>query len=149
MQHPSDEKWFDEESARHRASCAICRDEHDRIENALAGLGVLSRDTTDLPEFFWERQRLAIQSRLKTSQGIHNYRSAWTWAAATTLVLLVLLVLSPNSTQSVVPDIVAGDDQELLIGIERSLNRELPEALQPASLLTQEIVKAPSRTAPK
>ncbi len=147
MQHPSDERWFDEESATHRAGCATCRAEHERLERGLACLRELSRSAGNLPESFWERQRVAIQDRLKTSRPASRYRSAWVWATAATVVVLILLIISPSPTQSVVPDIAAGDDQELLVGIEHSLARDLPEALQPVSILVQEIDKTVSRSA--
>jgi hypothetical protein len=149
MQHPSDDEWGSEESAEHRAHCSICRTEHERLESALADFRELSRTAAERPEYFWDRQRLAIHGRLKPSHATRRYRAIWIWATAAALVVVLVLILNPNHTQSVVPDFAAGHDQELLVGIERSLNRELPQALQPVSILTQELDNAASRSTTK
>jgi len=149
MQHPSDDEWFSEKSAEHRANCAICRSEHERLESALAGFRELARTAAERPEYFWDRQRLAIHGRLKPSRATRRHRAIWIWATAAALVVVLALILNPNHTQSVVPDFAAGHDQELLVEIERSLNRELPQALQPVSILTQELDNAASRSTTK
>jgi hypothetical protein len=149
MQHPSDDEWGSEESAEHRANCAICRAEHERLEGALAGFRALAQTAAERPEYFWDRQRLAILDRLKAPHVTRRYRAIWIWATAATLVIVLVLILNPNHSQSIVPDFAAGHDQELLVGVERSLNRELPQALQPAVILTQELDNALSHSTTK
>jgi len=142
MQHPSDNEWDSEESAEHRANCAICRAEHERLEDALAGFRALAQEAVERPEYFWDRQRLAILDRLKAPHATRRYRAVWIWATAAALVIVLVLIFNPNHSKSIVPDFAAGHDQELLVDVERSLNRELPRALQPAVILTQELDNA-------
>jgi hypothetical protein len=39
------------------------------------------------------------------------------------------------------PDFAAGYDQDLLVGVGRMLNQNVPAALEPAALITKEIAK--------
>jgi hypothetical protein len=148
MQHPSDDEWGNEESAEHRESCAICRAEHEKLESALAGFRALAQTAAERPDYFWDRQRLAIHDRLRSARRIRGYRPICVLAATAVLVVLGVVVLTKRS-QPPMPDFAAGHDQELLVEIERSLNRELPQALQPALVLTQELDNSAARATTK
>ncbi len=39
------------------------------------------------------------------------------------------------------PDFAAGYDQDLLVGVGRMINQNVPAALEPAALITKEITK--------
>jgi hypothetical protein len=149
MQHPSDEEWLGGESAEHRANCASCRAEQERLEGALAGFRELAKTAADRPDYFWDRQRLAIHARLQAGSRIPHFRTVWVWAAAAALVMVLGLIFYIKHTPPPVPDIAAGHDQELLLAIDRSINSELPEVLQPALVLTQELDNAASRSIKK
>ncbi len=137
MTTPREPGQHDWESGEHRANCAQCRAEHQQLESALAGFRALARETSDRPEHFWQRQRLAVRERLQEAPRRRRYGSL-AWVSAAALVLLTLVVFAPHS-EPVVPDIAAGQDQDLLVGIERSLDRNLPQALEPGLVLTQEM----------
>ncbi len=63
-------------------------------------------------------------------------------------MILALAIFVPRG-EPVVPDIAAGQDQELLLSVERSLDRETPESLEPALLLTAELESAASYSTKK
>jgi hypothetical protein len=70
----------------------------------------------------------------------HWPRPVWLSAAlVTVVVLIVVLFIGPEKQP--VPDFARGTDQELLLGVDRLLDKEIPAALEPALVLTKEIVK--------
>ena len=123
------------------------RADDERLESALTGFRRVAREASDRPEHFWERQRLAVKERLNAERPGRGY-NRMAWVSAAVLVLLAIVLFTPRG-EPIVSDIPAGQDQELLIGIERSLDREIPQALEPGLLLTQEIQKASDQSAPK
>jgi len=67
-------------------------------------------------------------------------RPVWMSAALITIVVfIVVLFIKPEKPSG--PDLASGTDQELLLGIDRLLDKEVPAALEPALVLTKEIVK--------
>ena len=124
----------DEVRSQQRAGWAA--DEEALVESALAAYGERARAEANRPEAFWRYQREAIASRLALRRG------AWRmWAAATAMIVLVAVLLSVTPKQR--SEVVSTDpDHELLVDVERSLRREVPRALEPAALLTQEISRA-------
>jgi hypothetical protein len=118
------------------------------MEAALAGFRKFAQTAPDRPDYFWERQRLAIRDRLSPTPRIPGHRSIWAWASAAVVVVLGIM-LFPTRAQPPAPDIAAGHDQDLLLAVERSLNRDVPKALAPALLLTEELDAAASRTPKK
>jgi len=147
MSSPREQGQHDLDSREHRAICARCRDGHEQVESAIAGLRTLAREASDRPEIFWERQRLAVRERLHAGRGARSF-GRLAWVSAAVLVLLTLALFAPRG-EPVVPDIAAGQDQELLVEIERSLDRELPQALEPGLVLTRELESAATQSAQK
>jgi hypothetical protein len=90
------------------------------------------------PDFFWKRQHNAIMSRLKKPVRAAKYPPALLWAPVA-LVLIICLFFFVENSKAPTPDFAAGSDQELLIGIERALRRDYPEALAPAAVIDGEI----------
>ena len=67
-------------------------------------------------------------------------RPVWLSAVAVTiLVFIVVLYIGPERPPA--PDLGKGNDQELLLGVDRLLDKEVPSALEPALVLTKEMVK--------
>ena len=82
-----------------------------------------------------------LRGRLSQSAWRRGWqRAAWLSAAAFALVLIMAVLLG-RSDKPPAPDRAGKSDQELLIGVERLLNQEVPAALEPALMLTQEMVK--------
>ncbi|HYK92176.1 MAG TPA: hypothetical protein VE398_25665 [Acidobacteriota bacterium] len=136
------------EPTEHDAGSFPHGSERVELERALAAFRDSARAAADRPEHFWERQRLSIRDRLNSTRRSRDLETTWIWASATAFVILVLTLLVPRG-ETEVPDIAAGQDQELLVAIERSLNREVPKALEPASILTEELDVAASKSLKK
>jgi anti-sigma factor RsiW len=138
--HLSEEQIFeallggDNAPAReHLAACAACAGELDRLRRATAALRDSARTQAEQPEPFWTRQRRSSASRVSA----HAVRPL-TWAAAlAAAVLAAALLQEPRPAAPVTP--TADPDQALLVSVERAVNRQVPQALAPAALLTQEI----------
>ena len=107
------------------------------LQPLLDDLPASLREVTERPEWFWQKQQVAIRHRLASAP------SAWVrpltaWASASALVLLALLLLR-GSPAPPAPQARTDQDQELLIAVERAMQTDVPEALEPASLLADEI----------
>ncbi len=69
-----------------------------------------------------------------------RWRPVWLSAAVAIVFLcVVMLFITPQKPPA--PPASTGNDQELLRGVDRLLNKEVPSALEPAMMLTNEIVK--------
>ena len=121
--------------AAHLDVCDSCRMEVGRLRRALdAGLpeAVPSED-------FWQRQRAAIQQRIEVVREARRQRAPrLAWAALAATVLLGTLWMN-DSEKPVTHQSVQIDDQELMIAVDHAMQSDVPEALEPASLLAQEM----------
>jgi hypothetical protein len=116
----------------------------EEIEQVMEGLeGVLYefrdsiRAEADRPDFFWARQRNAILSILDRPDSAESrWKRIWIPAAA---ALLLCMLFFAEISEAPVPDLAAGYDQNLLIEVERALNRSHPDALAPALLIIEEM----------
>ena len=70
----------------------------------------------------------------------YSQRPIWLSAVAVTIAIFVVLLFVKRE-KPYPPDLTKGNDQELLLGVDRLLNKEVPAALEPALVLTKEIVK--------
>jgi len=103
-----------------------------------------------LAEYGRAEPRSGIEARILEHVRSRLARKAWRlhwrhaiWASVGALaVLLFLIVISPKNERPYEPGLVKESDQELLLGIDGLLNREVPAALEPALVLTQEIAKS-------
>ena len=96
------------------------------------------------PEFFWKRQHNAIMASLNKPFPAAKCRPALLWAPAALALILCLLFFVENS-KAPTPDLAAGSDQELLIGIERALSRDYPEAFAPVAVIHSAIEGMPDK----
>ncbi len=121
----------------HLASCPGCREEHESLRMALARYAVTTRASAERPESFWRAQETAI-----TRHWIGRLaRRRLAWAAATACLVLAAALLV-KETPPPEPIAQAEADQTLLVDVERSVRRELPRALEPAALLSQEVSRS-------
>ena len=132
----------DAAAAQHIAACPECGRQLERLCSATGALRDSARAQAEKPEGFWTRQRTAASVR--TSQ--HPARPL-AWAAAIAVAMLAATLLqeprpAPPSTSA--PD----PDQALMVAVERATQRQLPQALEPAALLTQEISRNVKPTGP-
>jgi len=91
------------------------------------------RLAAERPDFFWKSQHNAIMAGLNKPLRPAKYRPALLWVPAA-LVLIMCLFFFVENSKAPTPDFAGGSDQELLIGIERVLSRDFPEALAPVAV---------------
>lgn len=137
----------DREDANHVDTCLDC---YARVERARIEMGQLQAATKNLasrPEHFWERQRRAIMERAIPAPRVSFYRWVWVSGAALGILALVLLlhwlpVLRPQPASDDRAKIQPSRQQQdaddlLLVEIQSDLQRPVPRALEPATLLVQ------------
>ncbi len=126
--------------AEHLQDCAECHEEAESLQKLL---GVWVDDinhNSDRPEAYWRWQRETIAVRLSRREWLRPWQRI-AWATATiSLVLLATLASRPNPVSG--PKRAPVDDNALLLSIEDSVSSDVPRALQPVALLTQEIDRA-------
>jgi predicted anti-sigma-YlaC factor YlaD len=122
----------------HLALCPECRREEQAIRNGLAEFREVLHREAERPEIFWERHARVISARLARSERALQ----WNWAAAVAAIVLFAVALSWTPAKAPQPAAQSDPDHDLLVEIERSLNRQVPRALEPASLLAQEVSRA-------
>lgn len=124
----------------HLLACAACRAERDRIESSFRSFAQSARAASDRPGYFWTRQSAQIHERLgSSSRSAFGYGSRMASALAL-LALTAFLLLQgapkplPDSSQ-----VVAVSDHEILLEVERALDRDTPNALEPVTLLVEDM----------
>ena len=125
----------DASAQQHLAACPACAQRLDRLRRTTAALRDSARAQAERPESLWTRQRASAASR--TSR---RSVSPLTWAAAIAVAgLAATLIHEPRPAVPASPP--ADPDQLLLVSVEQAVNRQVPQALAPAALLTQEITR--------
>ncbi len=145
QKHLSDESWaavlsseLDAASQAHLKGCETCRAEDQALKSVLDGARESLSAAAERSEVFWIRQRAEINARIREQrEGRHRL----VWAAAAGFVALAASLLLRPVPQRPAPA-PAVTDQELLMQVESSLSREVPEALAPSDLITQELAEA-------
>lgn len=101
-----------------------------------------ARAATDYSDAFWDEQRLEIRKRIATAPRRSSMGIVTAWAGALAVVLLAIVLLHTAPTPQ--PSVGQNDsDQELLVGVEQTLQRGGPQALEPAAMLAEEISNNP------
>jgi hypothetical protein len=94
------------------------------------------------PEPFWRQQREGINTRVAARDFTDPWKR-WIWVTATvTLILLASTLLFRNSAPPLQTAAQPDPDDALLLSVQQSIRNDLPQALRPAALLTQEIDRA-------
>jgi hypothetical protein len=126
------------ENRHHLEQCDSCKVEVQRIRRPLETLNRTVRTAAEKPEDFWQRQRMAIRERIAATQSRPIRRPArLAWAAAALIATATLVLDSAPKLEP--PQARIDPDHELLIEVERILQSDGPQALEPAALLTREI----------
>ncbi len=126
----------------HIAGCDECRGRLERLRSVTSALRYSAQAQAEKPEGFWTRQRALADARSPQS----SVRPlAWT-AALAVAVLAATLLQEPRPVAPVTPP--ADPDHALLVAVEQATRREVPQALAPAALLTQEISRNLKSTGP-
>lgn len=119
---------------------SIADDRH--MGETLCHLPGLARQASEHPDEYWEKQHSAIWDRIFSAQ-LHatpaSPRLAWTGIAAVVALAMTLLFVGSASEPAKQVENQNGYDHELLLAVERAVQIDGPEALEPAALLAQEI----------
>ena len=132
----------DAAAQEHLAACAACSSELARLRQETSVLRDSARVQAEKPEAFWTRQRAAASVRSPQS----SVRPL-AWAATVAVALLAATLL--HEPRPVAPATPPPDpDHALMVAVEQATRREVPQALAPAALLTQEISRNVKPTGP-
>ena len=116
------------------------------VKNALQSWRESAEKQAERPEWFWARQRARIASGMHEPKLQRMPVMAWAGIAAT--VALGVALMAGNKPAGMVPirqqepPKIVMTDQELMSELENTMNSGVPEALQPASTLVDEMERA-------
>lgn len=146
LNHLTDAQWGewpnpDSATGAHLSECENCRKEWDRLHNLVKGLADSAQCATEQSDLVWDRQCLSIQRQIATVAERNARPAHLAWAAIFALALLASLLLKTGSREPVQQN-ATDADRELLVQVEQALDGDVPQALQPASLIANEIDQA-------
>ena len=121
----------------HLAGCAECRAEQEALRGALDTASCWVRAAAERPEGFWQRQRASIAARL--AEAARVAARPWGWATAFAALLLAAMLLNQQAPPPQTGVAPADPDHALLLEVQRSVRREVPQALEPAALLAYDL----------
>jgi hypothetical protein len=128
-------------SSQHLEQCQECQVDFHPLQRNLIAMPQAIRSATDLPHFFWQRQRAAIQSRIAVEEASRRSWVGLVWASAASLILIAGLLLN-GAKKPPKAQVQVDPDQELLLAVEHALQSDVPESLAPAALLAEDIRSA-------
>ena len=112
--------------------------DQQHLRQALAALPEWAQALTEHPDGFWERQRTEIGERIAGVPESKSTQTVTAWAGALAIVLLAIFLLSDSSAPRL-PGAQSDPDQELLVAVEQTVQSGVPQALEPAAMLAEEI----------
>lgn len=125
------------------------RNDEQDIKQALNAWRESADKQAERPDWFWARQRARIESRLHEPKLKHFPSLAWAGIAATIAIGAALMVSNPatpvgptSGSGTPVLQRAQMSDHELMQQLEATMNSGVPDALQPASALAQEMEQA-------
>lgn len=124
------------ETRMHVEQCEACARELAELQAALGTVPGQAQHAAQQSHSFWRAQRLAVSARIARAPGPHA-RLAWSVAFAAMVLAAVLLNRPVENADAVVAQ--TDPDHELLVSVEQSVRRRVPEALAPAELLLAEL----------
>jgi hypothetical protein len=133
----------------HASECEECRNEVEDFRRELEGLRDELRSAAERPSFFWATQRAAIKARAMTVPNGHGLRFALVSAVALFAVATSLMVPAPKSKelsgQVKQPTVVVQDDEALMRQVDDALLSNVPDSLEPANLIANDMSTAFSK----
>jgi hypothetical protein len=116
----------------------IFESDQRHLRRTLDALPEWARTAADRPNAFWERQQSEIRKRIAVAPKRSSMQTVTAWAGAFAVVLLAILLLSDSPAPR--PSRAQTDpDQELLVAVEHTVQSGVPQALEPAAMLAEEI----------
>jgi hypothetical protein len=108
------------------------------MEDDLRKFRDLIHSETQKPESFWIKQREEIFDKILQPIPHRRYRMTPIWISALMTVLLCIVVFIEKNKMPAA-SFAAGYDQELLVEVERALNKNYAEALSPVAVFSDEL----------
>jgi hypothetical protein len=132
---------FDLAAEHHIANCEPCQAERERLEEALRQFGAANREYATRTADFWEKQATQIQEKRRQSRGRAYMVTALAPALATLLFVAAVLVHRAPRVESsarTAPVVQVDSDHELLVAVERAVESDTPQALEPVAWVEEE-----------
>jgi predicted anti-sigma-YlaC factor YlaD len=139
--------------AAHLSICNACRHELESIRTALTAVRAESLALGERPVSFWREQRRAIAARLTAGNELETRPLAWAASLSAVALVAAFLVqgvppiqlqVGPTAASTGV-SVAVDSDHELLVDVARFTRRDVPRALEPATLIAQELHRAAGR----
>jgi hypothetical protein len=115
--------------------CPDCQQEDDRLRHLLCPAPDALLAASERPETFWYRQQAAIRSRIAITNT--SKQPIWCFLVPTWILILLTVLLLRLSGENPVAVTQIDFDDELLVAVEQAVQTHVPEALAPASLLSE------------
>ena len=118
---------------------------NEDLKNTFSAWRESADKRAERPDWFWARQRALVSSRIQQREVRHMPKLAWAGIAATLAIGAALMIPADNPSSNndggkKQPRVTAPiSDHELMQGLEETMNSGVPEALQPARTLQQEM----------
>jgi hypothetical protein len=143
----------DAAAGEHLAACEPCRAELESLRAALGSVRADEQARAERPHLFWREQRMAIAAQIPAGREVTTRPLAWAGSLAVFALAAAWMTQSAPPAQPVARpaqdaaavSAPADPDHDLLVDIQRSVRRDVPLALAPATLLAQELHDAANR----
>ena len=116
----------------------IFNSDQQGLQQTLRALPEWARASSEHPAAFWERQQAEIRKRMAAMPEPSPWQPLRAWAGAFAVVFLAVLLLL-NRPQPRPSRAESDPDQELLVAVEQTVQSGVPQALEPAAMLAEEI----------
>ena len=135
----------------HLLACASCRSERNLVAASVSAFTVSVHEMSDHPAHFWTRQSAEIHSKVSSAQSSGMWFGYRMTSALAALAIAAFLLLQRAPSPRPEPQVVtgSGSDHELLLEVERALQRDTPAALEPVTLVVEDIGRTTSNSAPR
>lgn len=123
----------------HFADCPACKAGFENLRHALQSLPSHAVAATSMPDDFWQKQQLGIRTLIASEPAQTHRFPALAWVSALAVAVLAGVLLNGITRPVPTAEALTDPDHELLVEVERIMRSDSVSALQPASLLVQEI----------
>jgi hypothetical protein len=144
-----DDRIFDALTCRslpaedHMLACASCRLERQRLQHELNAFSESVRSSTNEAGAFWTRQAAHIHARVSAEPSRQSWLLSRLVPVFAVLALFAILLLQNSpSPRPVTHNAPSRSDHDLLVEVERALDRQTPAALEPITLLVEDMSRS-------
>ena len=123
-------------SQAHLFDCESCRTELGMLRLAIRQV---THEASDRPADFWVQQRRNIRAHVASEENTHARAGArWALVFGTCVLAFALFLLHSAPTPAAQPQATVSD-HELLLEVESMVGSDVPQSLEPATVLATEI----------